>query len=75
MSRSSIGNVHWLKVFGPAIGVFLVSMACAAVIVIVDAGPEAYGILVVLSAAAGGWFGAHPIAHEIYLRQERSRQS
>lgn len=62
-----------IKLYGPLVAVYLIAMAGAVLILRLDAGPVAFGILFVLGAAAAGWFSG-PIGHEIYLRQERSRQ-
>lgn len=62
-----------LRAFIPVTLVMLVAVVGTVVLNRIDADPTFAGLFFVLVVAAAGWFSG-PIGHEIYLRQERSRQ-
>lgn len=62
-----------LKPFIPVSAVLLIAVVGTVVLNRIDTDPALAGLFFVLVVAAAGWFSG-PIGHEIYLRQQRSRQ-
>ena len=61
-----------LKIYGPLVAVFVVGVLGTVILVKANVDGAWLGILFVLTVAAAGWF-SEPLAHEIYLRQQRSQ--